>query len=255
MTDKLCRMEQGKYIYLDIDGLLAIEHIVTPGEISSHAYLHRMGSFVVFISENLVGCVYLQCEPKVLETHNKKNIKMEFNYSLSLNDFLQYQLYTASKSKRVKIQNRKSLLLLSVILIGTCFLPYHHKNYIGTSISIILIPVSLILYSIYLRYHYRKHYEKFIKDVYKNKVGKMALIVFLEDHIETSDETGESKINNSNLEEINETGEYLFLKLKTGESIIFPKSKIENLDLLRTELSRISNAYHLNSNVDLNWKW
>lgn len=180
---------------------------------------------------------------------------MELKYSLNTNDFLQYQLFTASKSKRVQNQKRKSIIVISFSLLVLFAILFDSNNSNQNILLSIVILISMLLYPLYLKSHYYKHYNKFIEDTTKNKTDRPASLSFREFHIETVDETGESKINYTNLEEINEIKDYIFLRLKTGESIIFPKNKIDNFEKLKDELYKISNVYNLKTNVELNWKW
>jgi len=180
---------------------------------------------------------------------------MELKYSLNTNDFLQYQLFTASKSKRIQNQKRKSIIIISLSLLVLFAILFDSNNYNRNILLVIVVTASLLFYPRYLKRHYYSHYKKFVEDTTKNKTDRLASLSFREFHIETSDETGESKINYTNLEEINEIKDYIFLKLKTGESIIFPKNKIDNFEKLKEELSKITNAYNLKTTVELNWKW
>ncbi|NUY79641.1 YcxB family protein [Flavobacterium sp. MAH-1] len=180
---------------------------------------------------------------------------MKFTYSCSIDDYLQYQLYTASTSPTIKKQRLKSLLIFSIVLIAASYFFNEFRSFFEVAVITALNLGLITLYAVYLRNHYRQHYRKFIKDNYKNKAEKISSVTFREHYIETIDETGESKINYTNLEEVNEIREYIFLKLKTGESLIFPKSEIQDIDGLRGKLAELSDEYNLKSNVDLNWKW
>ena len=115
--------------------------------------------------------------------------------------------------------------------------------------------ITLLFYPFYLRNHYRNHYQKFIKDTYKNRFGENATIQFLDNEILTNDSSSESKLKYESFEEFNEIKDYFFLKMKTGGSIIIPKLKIENLNELKVELKNIAEKYIIKQNVELDWKW
>jgi hypothetical protein len=180
---------------------------------------------------------------------------MTLKYSLTENDFLQQQLYFASKNDRLKKQRRKSWLINSLAILVLSFLFYDSGNkflaywFLGTGI------LFICFLPFYIKAHHKNHYKKFITETYKNKFGVTSTIKFSDDFIETFDTTGESKTNLSEIEEINETGEYIYLKTKAATVLIIPKSKIENLDALRAELTKIADKLNLKFVSELNWKW
>jgi YcxB-like protein len=180
---------------------------------------------------------------------------MKLEYQLDENDYLQHQLYTASKTERIKKQRIKSWIFVSLtfFLISLLFLKNEDKStfYIFIMVGII----TLIFYPYYLRNHYKNHYLKFIKDTYKNRFGKMSIIEFFDEEIVTNDSDSESKVKYSALDEFNEIDGHIFLKLKTSGSFIIPKLKIENLENLKSELKNIAEKYNIKQNVELEWKW
>ena len=134
---------------------------------------------------------------------------MELNYTLDATDYLEHQLYIASKSDRVKKQRKKSLLMVTFAFLGLCFLFYTTDNnfmmyYFGG-----LCILTFIFYPLYLKRHYYKHYEKYIVDTYKNRFNEPSKIVFSENSIDCFDISGETKNNLAIIEEIVETGKYI----------------------------------------------
>ena len=180
---------------------------------------------------------------------------MKLEYNLNENDFLQHQLYTASKTERIKMQRRKSwwFVTLTFFILSLLFLKKDEKV---TFYSFLIVGfITLIFYPFYLRNHYRSHYQKFIKDTYKNRFGENAKIEFLENEFLTNDSNSETRLKYSAFEEFNEIENYFFLKLKTGGSLIIPKLKVENLKVLKVELNNIAEKHNVKQNIELDWKW
>ncbi|MEO3404340.1 hypothetical protein AAFN85_10580 [Mucilaginibacter sp. CAU 1740] len=172
---------------------------------------------------------------------------------LTASDYLTYQLYTASKSERIKRNRYRSWLILSgcFLILGLMFynsIKFYSFYFLGAGV------ISLMFYPFYQRYHYKKHYNKFILDSYKNKIGKEAMIDFQPDYIFSNDTTGEGKIYTSEVCEINEIGTHYFIKAKTGESLILPKSTI-NDDHFVQKLELIFNNPSIIINREPDWKW
>ncbi|PVD52399.1 hypothetical protein DC498_09840 [Terrimonas sp.] len=180
---------------------------------------------------------------------------MTLTYQLDQNDFLQHQLFLASKIDRIKKKRLKSWLIASGTFFLLGFLFFDSNNPLLAYYFLAFGIVSLIFYPLYQRNQYKSHYAKFISDTYKNRFGQTANIHFAENVIETNDITGESKINLSELENVTETGEYFYPSLRTGGHLIIPKSKISNIPQLRQELRQLCGRLKINYIEDLNWKW
>ena len=58
------------------------------------------------------------------------------------------------------------------------------------------------IYSLWEKKYYRKHYQNFIDEHYKNRVGKMATVTFSNDFILAQDDGSESKVHTTEIEEI-----------------------------------------------------
>lgn len=180
---------------------------------------------------------------------------MILEYVLDENDYLQHQLFTASKTNSIKKQRLKSWIIVTVafLCLGLLFIDKEEKflsyYFIGLAI------LSLLFYPFYQRNHYRKHYLKFIRDTYKNRFGVTSRVSFHEAYVQVNTSDSESKINYEALEEVNEIGNYVFLKLKSGGSLILPKNSIEPIEEVKEEIRKISKKYNLKENIELNWKW
>ncbi|HEX5153995.1 MAG TPA: hypothetical protein VFW07_21260 [Parafilimonas sp.] len=176
-------------------------------------------------------------------------------YKLDQNDFLQHQLFLASKSERIKRQRTTTWLILSATLLFLSHLFYKSGDNVLFYYFLISGILIFIFYPFYQRRHYKNHYNKFIADTYKNRFGQTANIKFTDSVIETTDITGESKINLTELENVTETGSYFFPKLKTGGHIIIPKAKIDNVNELKNVLKQLCENLNIDFVEDLSWKW
>lgn len=180
---------------------------------------------------------------------------MKLTYSLNLNDFLQYQPYTASRNRIIKNQRLRGYIFFILFLITLSFISFSDYEKPAFFVTLLIAAVLLCIYPLYVRRYYYNHYKKSANENFKNKAEKEGNVSINDDYILLWDETGETKVYNSNLEGINEVNDYLYLKLKTGESIIFPKNKIENFDALQERLNALAEKYNLIQTKDLNWKW
>ena len=180
---------------------------------------------------------------------------MTLTYQLDQNDFLQHQLFLASKTERVKKKRTTSWLTVSGTMFLLGFLFFQSNNPMLGYYFLALGIIALLFYPLYQRHQYKKHYARFIAETYKSRFGQTANLHFSEHAIETSDSSGEAKINLSELEHVTETGDYFYPKLKIAGHLIIPKSKISNVYQFRQELKQLCQRLGINFIEELSWKW
>jgi len=177
---------------------------------------------------------------------------MYLNYKLKSSDFLEYQLYSSSKSELHKKRRFRSRIIIPIIyLFLGLYVGYIRED---NSIAIVFIGFAIVwfvFYPLYSRWRYKKHFQKHVKENYKNRINKPIEIDFEEDSIKTKDTTSESKINGTNLKELIETKNHYFIKLTTDLSIVIPKHSIENQTEFVERVTKLGAKYI----DDLNWKW
>lgn len=172
---------------------------------------------------------------------------------LTADDYLTYMLYSASKNKRSKANRLRSWLVVSgsFVVIGYLFKgqdAFYFYYFLAAGV------ISLIFFPFYQRYAYKKHYRKFVMDKLKGKIGKECVINFGQDMIETKDDVTESKINTSEVSEINEIGTHYFVRLNTGDALVIPKSAVNN-ESFADDLLAIFQNPEIEVTEELNWKW
>ncbi len=177
---------------------------------------------------------------------------MKLNYQLSNSDFLEYQLYTSSKSIMQNKKRFRTRIFIPIIYIGLAL--YFYLNSRNSITAIIFSGVAVIwffLYPTYSRWSYKKHFQKHVEENYKNRINKPAEINFNENSLSIKDLTSESRIDGTELKELIETKNHFFIKLATEISIIIPKDSIKNSAEFKKEVMSLGAVY-----VDeLNWVW
>ena len=179
---------------------------------------------------------------------------MNLNYSLNEEDYLKYQLYTASKSKNIIKQKRRSfiIVLIAFIFFGVNI---YNNDKSGLWFFIPICCIILILYPFLLKWRYKSHYKKFIKENYKERIGLISNYNFEAETLNIKNSLGESKINYESFEQINETNDYYYLKLKTEESFIIPKNQILSIEKFKKILDILKEKYGVKENIELGWKY
>lgn len=177
---------------------------------------------------------------------------MNINYQLKNSDFLEYQLYTSSKSKIHKKKRFRSRIIIPILylLLGLLFANKNEGYIIGIALAGLGI-LWFAFYPMYSKWSYKKHFQKHVEENYKNRINKTVEIDFDENSLKVKDFTSESRINGTELKELIETKNHFFIKLTTDLSLIVPKHSIENKMDFKKRVTELGAEY-----IDeLNWEW
>ena len=177
-----------------------------------------------------------------------------YKITLDKDDFLRYQLFTASKSKRIKIKRIRTWILLTISFLVLGFALRQNEDRFLSYYFIVFSIITLIFYPLYQRRHYKKHYEKHINENYANRIGVESELGFENGFIVSVGDNQEGKIKLTEIQEINEISENLFIKIKTGESVIIP-SRFQEFNKLKEELASLISPNNVSWIKQLDWKW
>ncbi|XLS27930.1 YcxB family protein [Flavobacteriaceae bacterium M23B6Z8] len=177
---------------------------------------------------------------------------MTINYQLTNSDFLEYQLYTSSKSELIKKRRFRSRIIIPIIYLILGLFFANHSGKFGIGIAFVIFGILwFIFYPLYSKWRYKNHFKKHVEENYKNRINKPVKIDFDENSLNAKDFTSESRINGTELKELIETKDHFFIKLTTDLSLIVPKHSIENQSEFKMRVTELGAEY-----VDeLNWKW
>lgn len=180
---------------------------------------------------------------------------MTIDYKIDENDFLTHQLFVASKSDRIKKKRLRNKVILPLIYVAFGLLFLFEDNHSMSTIFLIIGVLWFFIYPLWERRHYTKHYQGFIKENYKDRLGRTATLEFSNDYILAKDNGSESKVLTTEVEEIFEIPTTIFVRLKGGQSFILPKDKISNIDNVTTRLKELADYLKIKYERDDNWKW
>jgi hypothetical protein len=175
--------------------------------------------------------------------------------TLDENDYLTYQLYTASKSPRIKSARIKSWVISTLAFAALAYLFYRSDNTFLATYFLIAAGISALFFPFYSKRRYKRHYLRFIRDTYKNRIGEACSVSITDDYITTKDKVGEARINTSEIEEINEIADYYFIKVKSGESLIISKSKSEDPEHIKNSIKSLAADKNIKHSIELDWRW
>jgi hypothetical protein len=178
---------------------------------------------------------------------------MKIEYTLTEEDFLEYQLYTTSMSKSI---TKKRLIAhfavpMMYILIGVSVYFYNNNSDV-ILICIFLAALWLLIYPFYSKWKYKKSYLKHIKKNYTDRLDHVdALKLGNNAYFYVKEQGKEGKIKTSDVEKLIELKNHFFLQVKKGGAIIIPKNYVLNTESFKKIITDL-NIDYLN---DTDWKW
>lgn len=180
---------------------------------------------------------------------------MILDYNIDEKDYLTYQLFGASKFALIKKKRRKNKIIVPVIYTVLGFL----LLFFGiVSLAILFFAIGLLwflLYPLWESKHYIKHFRAFIKENYKERIGRTATLELSNEFVQVKDNGSELKILTSELEKIFETPAAIFIKINGGPSFILPKNKLPNIDDVKIILKELATYLKIEYEVDEEWEW
>ncbi|MCC5936232.1 MAG: YcxB family protein [Lunatimonas sp.] len=180
---------------------------------------------------------------------------MTIDYKIDENDFLTHQLFVASKSDRIKKKRQRNKVILPLIYIAFGLLFLYQDKVLLAIIFFIIGLLWFLIYPIWERRHYIKHYKGFIKENYKDRLGRTATLEFNNEYILAKDNGSQSKVLTTELEEICEIPSTIFVRLKGGQSFILPKDKITDFDKVKAKLKELADHLKIKYDTDEKWEW
>lgn len=180
---------------------------------------------------------------------------MTIDYSIDEQDFLTFQLFTASRSEEIRKRRFKARLLPALILLAAGIFLLVRKDMNMAIMLELLAAAWYFFYPVREKTVYRNSYAKFISQNFKDKFGQKASMTLNDQFVINKDGLGESRIRFAEIGEINEISELILIKLKKGQSFILPVQKIANIDAFRDELKEIASKAGIPYSENLEWKW
>ena len=176
---------------------------------------------------------------------------MIVEFRIEETDFLDFQLFTASKSERInrKKRNGWAAITLGSLVIAAYFY-LNQDNALAMYFGLVAV-ASAIFYPKYFIWRYKSHYTTYIRENYSKRFGQLERMEISTDFIVFSDKTGEGKVKLSEIETVNETARHFFIAISTGGSIIIPKSQLDNPAALKATFTGLG----LNVKDETNWRW
>lgn len=176
---------------------------------------------------------------------------MKFEYKIEAGDFLEFQLFTATHDAIIQKRKKKGWTLFTIVCIILATLSFLNATIILAIYFAVLAVIIGFFYPRYFKWRYKKQYGNFIIRNYNKRFGEVAEMEITKDHIFSKDNVAQGKVKIEDIQEINETPNHFFIKIKSGISFILPKYHINPPIDLKAYFSEIG----VPVKDALDWKW
>jgi hypothetical protein len=210
--------------------------------------------FFSFDEIPLSGLPELPGNPNRANQFLSRKKAMTLTYKLSANDFLTYQLYTASQSGRVQKQRTRNKWVIALIFWVLGFILLYQRSFVEGSLALAVSVAWYFLAPIWERRRYINHYRAYISSTYGERLGAPTSLKIERDELFAKDEGSETKVMTGEIEEITELPSLILMKLKTGASFIIPKKEIDAAALI-AHLENMASEWRINYTVKTDWAW
>lgn len=164
---------------------------------------------------------------------------IQTKYTVEAEDFLAFQLFNASLSKRLKVRRWVAWLSIPIIYSVLAYSIYSPYTLVLFWIVIIVGVFWLAGYPFYSKWRYKRYYTRYVNDTHKNNFGKEVVLKIDDTHIQMSDTDGsEGRMKIEQIEAIYELESHLFIKLKNGQTIILPKARMIDFETFYPQIKQ-----------------
>lgn len=181
---------------------------------------------------------------------------MKITYEINEKDFLIHQLYLSSQSMRIKKKRAKNRIIPALIYTLFGIICYIKTNNIFILLGFASLGILwFLIFPIWERKHYIRHYRSFIDENYQARFNLIVSLQFAEEHLFVQDHSGEAKILNHSILSIIELKELVLIQLGIGQNIILPKDKIDEIDKFTSYLKTWAKELNIEYQNKQNWKF
>ena len=164
---------------------------------------------------------------------------MEIRYSLTEEDYLNFNMFHIKNSKTTKRALNMQRFLMPIIFIVLSYVLSKVGNMSFFGLFIALLIVSILWIIFYPRYFYSyvfRNTKKMIKEGKNDGLLGEHLMILSEEGIIDSNSNGETKVTWSGIKTFKEDEHNIYLYNSSVSAYILPKRELNNIDEMKTYL-------------------
>lgn len=164
---------------------------------------------------------------------------MNLKFKLSENDYLAFHLFSASQSPAIARKRWNTIVNIGIIGIVLFFfsLIFGVEDFMG---GLTIITLVLLFYPFYTIFEEKRSYRNYIRANYKNRIDQLITLEFSKETIMTTTPVSKSQVQITEINQIFENKQHIFIQLKSGECMIVPKYQLSNTKEFKAFLKTLS---------------
>ncbi len=178
---------------------------------------------------------------------------MSYQIRLELKDYLTYQLYAVSQSKRIKQKKNRSWFIFPIVFVAIGII-MNQQGLKSASGYFILALIWAVAYPFYFKWLYQRHFKRYVNDVYAKKADNLIEIEIGNDYIFSKDDETEAKFKLNQFYAFIDLPDHILLQLDKGDTLIIPKSTNSYANI-ESELRSKAEKFSIEWKNQLGWKW
>ncbi|RYF89706.1 MAG: hypothetical protein EOO00_09710 [Chitinophagaceae bacterium] len=180
---------------------------------------------------------------------------MTLRFRVTAEDLLTNQLYYASTSERIRKKRKRNRIMVPLFYLIIAAISFTLAQ---PFLSIAFLVIGVLWYLFYPlreRRIYIRHFRNYVAERMKDVNDQYATFQITDGHIIGQDGSTEIKMATSEILRIVELPTLILLRLKGGQSIIFPKAQLENIDIVRDRLKALADKMNVRYEPEPDWVW
>ncbi|MFT4547293.1 MAG: hypothetical protein ACI8XO_000085 [Verrucomicrobiales bacterium] len=153
---------------------------------------------------------------------------MEVSYSLSADDFLDFQMYSSGKSDEGRRRRNVHRWIMVAIAAGFGLLQLKSGSLPGAITFFCFTVLCFFFHSKYSAWRYRRHYRRSIAENYQGRIGIESTMRLQEDGAVSITDEGEGLLKYAAVKEMVELDATYLLILGSDVTLLFPKRQVSD---------------------------
>jgi Ca2+/Na+ antiporter len=180
---------------------------------------------------------------------------MKIAFLLEKEALVNMNLYRIAQSESILKTRKTAQIIVTALPIFVAIYFYVYGNMTIVLLSLLFSVAAYILYPLRDARFYKKKITANVIQANQDKFEQQITLTFDEQYLSSEINGNEGKVELSEIEQIDEIQNEIFIKTKTGQSIFIPKNGVSNISDFIPFLKKLSTTLNIPYLVDLDWKY
>jgi len=180
---------------------------------------------------------------------------MIVRYRVTADDLLTNQLYYAATSEHIRKKRKRNRIMVPLFYLVIAIISFTLAKPFMSIAFVVIAVLWYLFYPLRERRIYIRHFKNFIAERMKGLDDQEASFQITDEYILGQDGTTEIKMATSEIINMIELPTLILLRLKGGQSILFPKAQLQDVNALRERLKTLATKLGIAYESKPDWIW